>query len=242
VIGTLLGFALGEGVVEITNSFPVPHTETEQVAVDMDFHRNMYELHHRASPREIIVGWYATGSDITESSVLLHDFYWKEMNQSPLHLTIDTTLQGNTMAINSYMSNTVSFGEKQLIAHFQPIPHELKSFEAEKITVETLTRAEDGDLTTLLSELQTLEQSMDKLQSSLQTISEYVDKVTSGKIKPDNKIGRFLWDAVSELPKVEGEAFDKMFNNSIQDVLMVVYLANLTRTQLAIAEKLQNVI
>jgi hypothetical protein len=32
-----------------------------------------------------------------------------------------------------------------------------------------------------------------------------------------------------------------MFNTSVQDMLTVVYLANLTRTQLALAEKLQAV-
>jgi translation initiation factor 3 subunit F len=36
--------------------------------------------------------------------------------------------------------------------------------------------------------------------------------------------------------------YEKMFNNSLQDLLMVVYLANLTRTQLKLAEKLQSAI
>jgi len=75
VIGTLLG-SNNDGVVEIRNCFPVPHTEGEQVddlslsykkiprlqslfqvAVDMDFHRSMYELHLKANPKETIVGW-----------------------------------------------------------------------------------------------------------------------------------------------------------------------------------------
>ena len=35
--------------------------------------------------------------------------------------------------------------------------------------------------------------------------------------------------------------FNQMFNSQVQDMLVVVYLANLTRTQLALAEKLQSV-
>ena len=35
------------------------------------------------------------------------------------------------------------------------------------------------------------------------------------------------------------EVFDKMFNDNLQDLLMVMYLSNLTKTQLTIAEKLQ---
>jgi hypothetical protein len=124
VIGTLLGVNV-EGVIEIRNCFPVPHTEGEQVlftsptnmqltyclsiishlcvdvpiiidtnfiislsslfiscslfhasilklhspnifyayanpikvAVDMQFHRNMCDLHQRTAPKEVIVGW-----------------------------------------------------------------------------------------------------------------------------------------------------------------------------------------
>jgi translation initiation factor 3 subunit F len=28
-----------------------------QVAVDVDFHQRMFELHHRVNPKEVIVGW-----------------------------------------------------------------------------------------------------------------------------------------------------------------------------------------
>ena len=56
VIGTLLGYTKG-GVVYVRNCFPVPHTETEQVAVDMNYHRNMFELHQKANSDEEIVGW-----------------------------------------------------------------------------------------------------------------------------------------------------------------------------------------
>lgn len=31
-----------------------------QVAVDMEFAKNMYELHKRVSPTEVIVGWYVS--------------------------------------------------------------------------------------------------------------------------------------------------------------------------------------
>jgi len=73
----------------------------------------------------------------------------------------------------------------------------------------------------------------------LETISNYVDGVVTEKIPPNSQIGRFLANAISSLPKIDPQIFDKMFNNSLQDLLMVVYLANLTRTQLAFAEKLQ---
>ena len=60
VIGTLLGTVSDSGEVEVRSSFAVPHSESEQqVAIDGDHHRTMYELHHRINPKEVVVGWCA---------------------------------------------------------------------------------------------------------------------------------------------------------------------------------------
>lgn len=103
-----------------------------QVAVDMEFAKNMYELHKRVSPTEVIIGWcvqtsnrnflewveqnkccgphpygvcphrYATGFDITEHSVLIHEYYSREAS-NPIHLTMDTALQSGKMNIRAYV-------------------------------------------------------------------------------------------------------------------------------------------
>jgi translation initiation factor 3 subunit F len=59
VIGTLLGTrSEGDDTISVRNAFAVLHSETsEQVAVDMDYHRAMFELSQRVSPKESIVGW-----------------------------------------------------------------------------------------------------------------------------------------------------------------------------------------
>jgi translation initiation factor 3 subunit F len=31
-----------------------------QVAVDIDYHRTMFELHQRVNSKEVIIGWYAS--------------------------------------------------------------------------------------------------------------------------------------------------------------------------------------
>ena len=60
VIGTLLGKRSDNGEIEVRSSFAVLHSETEeQVAVDMDYLKTMYDLHHKVNPKEVIVGWYA---------------------------------------------------------------------------------------------------------------------------------------------------------------------------------------
>jgi len=242
VIGTLLGVN-NDGVIEIRNSFPVPHSESDQVALRSEFLSSMLQLYSRANPKEVIVGWYSTASVISEYSVMINDFFWKESQQQPVHLTVDTTLLGTGMGIKTYAINSISLpsSEKALVSQFQPIKLDIEAVEAEKTAVEVLMRAksEGASQTSLVSELENVEIAINQILKLLDNITEYVDKVMSSEIKPNASIGRFLANTISSLPRMEPQLFDKMFNNSLQDLLIVVYLANLTRTQLLIAEKLQ---
>ena len=73
VIGTLLGTRSEDGTeVEIKNCYAVPHTETaEQVEVDMDYQKSMLQLHQKAAPKEVLVGWYATSDELNTFSALV---------------------------------------------------------------------------------------------------------------------------------------------------------------------------
>ncbi|KAL6063755.1 Eukaryotic translation initiation factor 3 subunit F [Balamuthia mandrillaris] len=243
VIGTLLGVN-NDGVVEIRNCFPVPHTETDQPALDRDFHRNMYELHLKANPQERVVGWYSTGGTINQNSVLFHNFYWSEMQAPPLHLTVDTGLNNDKMNINAYISSSLSFSagqEASLGFQFKPVQLDFEAQKSEQIGLDFLTKASQNKREgTLLQELDTLELSLQRLISLLDTVSEYVQGVLSGTESADPEIARLLADTLSSLPSLDSAAFTKVFNQSLKDLLMVVYLANLTRTQLTISEKLQS--
>ena len=80
VIGTLLGIRSDNGEVEVRSSFAVLHSETaEQVAVDMDYLRAMYELHHKVNSKEVIVGWLVIFFDSANSimkSCITQVFNW----------------------------------------------------------------------------------------------------------------------------------------------------------------------
>lgn len=45
---------------------------------------------------------YATGFDITEHSVLIHEYYSREAS-NPIHLTVDSALQSGKMNIRAYV-------------------------------------------------------------------------------------------------------------------------------------------
>jgi len=44
---------------------------------------------------------YSTGSDVTEHSVLIHEYYSREC-KNPIHLTVDTSLKNAKMAMKAY--------------------------------------------------------------------------------------------------------------------------------------------
>eukprot|EP00245_Coleochaete_scutata_P017194 TRINITY_DN8300_c0_g1_i1.p1 TRINITY_DN8300_c0_g1~~TRINITY_DN8300_c0_g1_i1.p1 ORF type:complete len:294 (+),score=59.25 TRINITY_DN8300_c0_g1_i1:76-957(+) len=235
VIGTLLGTISSDGIVEIKNSYAVPHNESmEQVAIDIEYHKTMFDLHQRVNPKEVIVGWYSTGATVTSSDALIQDFYGREVN-NPIHMTVDTGFTDDKMTIKAYVSSTLGFGDRSLAAEFYDIQLDMKMVEAERVGFDVLKKT---IVDKLPDDLEGLEDSMRRLQGMVETVFRYVDDVVEGRTAPDNTVGRYLADTVASIPRIGAEAFDKLFNDSVQDLLLVLYLASLTRTQLALAEKL----
>jgi translation initiation factor 3 subunit F len=124
---------------------------------------------------------------------------------------------------------------------FHEMSLELESNEAETIclhemikgTVATTTTSSNG-----AAKAETLQLSMEKLHGLLDSALEYVQAVLDGKETPDEEKGRKIADTLATVPRVRPEIFDKLFHNSLQDLLMVSYLSSMTRTQLDVAEKL----
>lgn len=245
VIGTLLGTITGLNV-EVTSCFPVPHNETdEQVAVDMDYQRTMYNLHQRVNPKEVIIGWYATGNEITEHSVLIHEFYSSE-TENPIHLCVDTACSDASSGVNTMclVSESMGVPDGTIGTLFTPVECEVLTHSPERVALEVLGRGISSSQRTvsLVGDIEHVSEATDALQVKLAQVSTYVKKVLNGEVAGDPKIGRFLLDTVSAVPKVDPAKFEKMFNNTLQDLLMVVYLANLTKTQVVLQEKLNQVL
>lgn len=239
--------------IEITNAFAVPHAERgDEVAIGKDFNRQMLALHLRANPRETVVGWYATALPdendpvngeskcIADTSSLIHEFYAGECDDDPIHLVVDTSLKNDAMALRAYKSIPVCVKGETLANMFHEIRLTLKSSESERICIDRLIASSSPaeGASPDQDESAALQLSMEKLLAMLETCSEYVDKVVDGSISPDDEAGREISDTLNSVPRIRPEVFDKMFDDSLQDLLMVTYLSNITKTQLVIAEKL----
>ncbi|KAI0940106.1 hypothetical protein AcW1_004916 [Taiwanofungus camphoratus] len=241
VIGTLLGTRSDNGEVEVRSSFAVLHSETEeQVAVDMEYHRTMYELHHKVNSKEVIVGWYSTGSNLNTYSALIQNFYSQETApHQAVHLALNTGgEEGEQAGVKAYVGSPVGVFTKPENCVFVPIPCELRFNEAEHSGLDLLTTTSTSPNSAVshpVTDLEILERSLQSVSDMLDRVLSYVQSVLAGEVRGNSAVGRYLMDALgasTEDPEKGG------FNASLQDTLMVSYLANLVRSQAEVSARL----
>ncbi|XP_050736321.1 eukaryotic translation initiation factor 3 subunit F-1-like [Eriocheir sinensis] len=241
VIGTLLGtIGVDKGAVEITNCFCVPHNESkEEVAVELDFAKDMYELHRKVNPNEVIVGWWATGHEITDHSLLIHDYY-SRVTTSPIHLTVDTTLHGGRMNIKGYVSASMGVPGRTPGTMFAPIPVETISYSPEVVGTNSTQKSKYSRqrIVEPSTDLHQISEATQNMEATLDVLITYVDDVLSGKVPADNYIGRELTRMVNQVPKMSAHEFEEMLNTNMKDLLMVIYLSQLTKVNVSLNEKL----
>ena len=193
---------------------------------------------------------------IMDTSSLIHEFYAGECDETdPIHLVVDTRLETDSISIRAFRSTPVVVQGEPLANLFHELRLTLNSTEPETICLNQMvlqeqllasTSGEEAAATAAAAaavavqkdDSLALQVSMEKLHSLLDGVLQYVDSVVEGKVAPDPELGRQIADSLASVPRVRPEIFEQLFHDSLQDLLMVTYLSNITRTQLAIAEKL----
>jgi translation initiation factor 3 subunit F len=261
VIGTLLGRRDDETkTVQITNAFSVPHAERgDEVAIGKDFNKTMLQLHLRANRRDTVVGWYATASSeapegvlVQEfSSSLIHEFYATETeDRDPIHLVVDPRLSADQILIRAYKSSPIVLQGEVMGNLFHELALSLHGSEPEAIALRSMMAASspsapdepNGNSAAAPTEneatKEALQVSLERLYDLVSATCDYVDKVVDGSLPADPVVGREIADALACVPSADTDAMDRLFHESLQDLLMVTYLSNITQTQVTIAEKL----
>lgn len=123
---------------------------------------------------------------------------------------------------------------------FIPVPYDIRYGEAEKSGLELISGAKDSEnrAAPVVSDIEGLERAVDYTLDLLERVSEYVSSVLDEEQEPSNALGQFLMNALSLAPKVDAQDIERDFNNHVQDVLVVSYLANTIRTQIDLSQRL----
>ena len=154
---------------------------------------------------------------------------------------MDPSLDDGKVTIRAYISKSIKLGD---ILQFQEIPVEIVASPAERVGVNaiirsTIDKSSGKPLSAVpaLGDIKPLDDSVNELFKMVTTISDYVDAVVAGKIEKNSEVGLKIANAVGAVPHLDPESFDRMFNSSVQDLLMVSSLSKLTQLQMAIAEQ-----
>ncbi|GAA5974829.1 hypothetical protein JCM11641_008382 [Rhodosporidiobolus odoratus] len=218
VFGTLLGQRSQDGTLHLQNAFPVPYEVQQQarVTIDFDHHKALTELHARVSPKETVVGWFATSPSLNSYTPLIHSFYSSETSSSSpaasqssaVHLTLDP----ETLAIQAYLATPISGGGSA----FSPIKVEVSVQEQDRAGLDLLTSNltqpqppissssgggevdADVPVQTPLAQLSSL---LSHVAQMLDQTIAYVQDVVDGKREGNAQVGRRLLQTVGSVPK-----------------------------------------
>ena len=212
VIGTLLGTRSEDGTeVEIRSTFAVGHTETtDQVEVDMEYQKQMLALHLKANPKEVLVGWYATSSELNTFSALIQNFYSGQGDGTwphpAVHLTVSTE-PGKDIETRAYISAPVGVTAERAAdsAAFIPVPYEIRYGETEKSGLEAVAAARDAEerATNLFTDIEALERAIEEVLGMIDRVSRYVESVIDEETPASTALGQFLLNTLALAPKVD---------------------------------------
>lgn len=227
------------------STFAIPHTENEdQVEVDVEYQKNMLQLTLKASPRETLLGWYTTSHELNSFSALIQNFFASPdtgtFPHPAVHLTISTEA-GSAIETKTYISAPVAVNAERAAESclFIEVPHKLHFNDAERAALGSVSAAAGETRSApIVSDIEGLTQSLETVSDLLERVSAYVSEVLDEERDGNQALGQYLMNNLSLAPKVSGTAIENDFNNHIQDVLMVSYLANSIRTQIDLAQRL----
>ena len=247
MIGALVGVRSEDGSeVEVRQTFAIPHTENEdQVEVDVEYQKNMLALTLKASPRETLLGWYTTSHELNSFSALIQNFFASPdtgtFPHPAVHLTIGTE-PGQPIETKTYISAPVAVNSERAAESclFIEVPHKLHFSDAERNALGSVAAAAETDVRAapVVSDIENLAQALETVSDLLERVSGFVGEVLDEERDGNHALGQYMMNALSLAPKVANTAIEHDFNNHIQDVLMVSYLANTIRTQIDLAQRL----
>jgi translation initiation factor 3 subunit F len=232
-------------VVEVLSCVPCWHQKQEDgsPAIVLQSFEFMSDLHRRAHTSEVVVGWYGTvtsNAALSLETVALTAWAGWRMEGPRVHLSVDVGLrEGAGVQVRGYVPRRASEAAERVVT-LDEVSVSLACGEADLVALETLVDGVKGggEVASLPGGVDAAVDSMTKLQAMLETVGDFVDDVVAGRRPPNAALGRAIADAVSAVPRTSPEEFGRVLHDAVQDLLAVGYLATLTETQLALAEKL----
>jgi len=234
VVGAIVGVQNGR-TVEIFNSYELKYDTVDGLVVfDLEFLANKSEQFKKVFPTYDVLGWYSTGSTITESDIQTHK-QLSEINEAPLYLSLDTIAASKPETKD--LPITICESEIRMIMDqptmfFSKVPYKIETGEAERISVDHVARiTPSGDTTSsqIANHLTGVHNSISMLAVRLRILRKFLEAVKDSSVPVDHGLLRQLGSLCNQLPSLHSDQLKHDFISEYNDSLMITYLASITK-------------
>merc|ERR1719319_699292 len=130
---------------------------------------------------------------------------------------------------------------------FVEVRLDLRASESEKIGLDMIIESPPegtalDSAAMLMNDTNHLEIVLQALLTNLEEVETYVVRASEAESNGDAEVGWEIAEALSAVPKLSPQKFEKMISNRLQDFLMMVYLGKMTKAQLVIADKINQIL
>ncbi|XP_049865531.1 26S proteasome non-ATPase regulatory subunit 7 [Pectinophora gossypiella] len=245
VVGVLLGCWRAKGVLDVSNSFAVPFDEDDKDKsvwfLDHDYLENMYGMFKKVNAREKVVGWYHTGPKLHQNDVAINELIRRYCPNSVL-VIIDAKPKDLGLPTEAYRAvEEVHDDGSPTTRTFEHVPSEIGAEEAEEVGVEHLLRdIKDTTVGSLSQRITNQLLGLRGLHSQLSEIRDYLIQVGQGSLPMNHQIIYQLQDIFNLLPDIASDNFIDNLYIKTNDQSLVVYLAALVRSIIALHNLINN--
>ncbi|XP_063529123.1 26S proteasome non-ATPase regulatory subunit 7 [Cydia strobilella] len=245
VVGVLLGCWRAKGVLDVSNSFAVPFDEDDKDKsvwfLDHDYLENMYGMFKKVNAREKVVGWYHTGPKLHQNDVAINELVRRYSPNSVL-VIIDAKPKDLGLPTEAYRAvEEVHDDGSPTTRTFEHVPSEIGAEEAEEVGVEHLLRdIKDTTVGSLSQRITNQLLGLRGLHSQLTEIRDYLLQVGQGSLPMNHQIIYQLQDIFNLLPDIANDNFIDNLYIKTNDQSLVVYLAALVRSIIALHNLINN--
>jgi len=245
VVGVLLGCWRQKGVLDVSNSFAVPFDEDDKDKsvwfLDHDYLDSMYGMFKKVNARERVVGWYHTGPKLHQNDIAINELIRRYCPNSIL-VIIDAKPKDLGLPTEAYISvEEVHEDGTPTSKTFEHVPSEIGAEEAEEVGVEHLLRdIKDTTVGSLSQKITNQLLGLKGINAQIRDIKNYLIKVGNGQLPLNHQIVYQLQDILNLLPDITTESFTDTLYVKTNDQMLVVYLASMVRSIVALHNLINN--
>merc|ERR1711970_144908 len=248
VVGALLGSTKiidGKRVLDVSNCFAVPFDEDSKDEkvwfLDHDYLDTMFNMFRKVNAKERIVGWYHTGPELHASDTEINDIFKKYTPNAVLCVVETTTNDWSLPTRAYYCVEEVNDDGRPSTRTFNHLSVEIGAEEAEEVGVEHLCRdVFNNTQGTLSQKIASQIKGLKGFGQKLEQIGQYLNDVAAGKLAMSYKIIYGLQDIFNLLPDVTGIEFNKAMQQVSNDQMLIVYLASMVKSVIALHNLIDN--